>query len=119
MIQARSFNPRRGEVALVLGGVRYTLCLTLGALAELENAFQAQDLHALAERFGTGRLSSRDLLILLGAGLRGGGHSLTDDEIARLPLHEGIEPVAAAVATLLLATFAPETSLNPPLPQTV
>ena len=50
-------NRRRGEVALQLGETRYTLCLTLGALAELEDAFGVQDLMALAERFGTGRLS--------------------------------------------------------------
>ena len=28
-------NPHRGEIEAVLGGVPYTLCLTLGALAEL------------------------------------------------------------------------------------
>ena len=37
-------NRRRGEVALQLGDTRYTLCLTLGALAELEEAFGVQDL---------------------------------------------------------------------------
>ena len=51
-------NRRRGEVALQLGDTRYTLCLTLGALAELEDAFGVQDLMALAERFGTGRLET-------------------------------------------------------------
>ena len=82
-------NRRRGEVALQLGETRYTLCLTLGALAELEDAFGVQDLMALAERFGTGRLSSRDLLTLLGVALRGGGHAMSDAEAAHLPLHDG------------------------------
>ena len=49
-------NLHRGEVAAVLGGRRRTLVLTLGALAELESAFAATDLPALAERFGQGRL---------------------------------------------------------------
>ena len=111
-------NRRRGEVALQLGDTRYTLCLTLGALAELEDAFGVQDLNALAERFGTGRLSSRDLLTLLVVALRGGGHALSDAEVASLPLHEGIEPVAAALADLLLMTFGGgEESPNPPSPQ--
>ncbi len=77
-------NRRRGEVALQLGDTCYTLCLTLGALAELEDAFGVQDLMALAERFGTGRLSSRDLLTLLAVALRGGGHALTDADVAAL-----------------------------------
>ncbi len=98
-------NRRRGEVALQLGDTRYTLCLTLGALAELEDAFGVQDLMALTERFGTGRLSSRDLLTLLAVALRGGGHEMSDAEVACLPLHDGIEPVAAALADLLLMTF--------------
>ena len=51
-------NRRRGEVALELGGQRYTLCLTLGALAELEDAFGVADLAALGERFAAGRLSA-------------------------------------------------------------
>jgi hypothetical protein len=107
-------NRRRGEVALQLGDTRYTLCLTLGALAELEEAFGVQDLMALTERFGTGRLSSRDLLTLLAVALRGGGHGLSDAEVANLPLHDGIEPVAAALADLLLMTFGGgEASPNP------
>jgi len=110
-------NRRRGEVALQLGDTRYTLCLTLGALAELEDAF-VQDLIALTERFGTGRLSSRDLLTLLGVALRGGGHGLSDAEVASLPLHEGIEPVEAALVDLLVTTFGGgEAPPNPPSPQ--
>jgi len=98
-------NPRRGEVALTIGASRYTLCLTLGALAELEAAFAVEDLVALAERFSSGRLSSRDLLAILAAGLRSGGHALDDTEVAALPLSDGLAPVTQAVADLLLATF--------------
>lgn len=118
-------NRRRGEVAAEIGGRRHTLCLTLGALAELEDAFGVEDLGALAERFSQGRLASRDLISLLGAGLRGGGQAITDDEVARLPLAEGLEGIAAAVADLLVATFGDGASAleaetapaNPPLPQ--
>src|SRR5215212_3250398 len=107
-------NPRRGEVALHLGGQRFVLCLTLGALAELEDAFGVADLAALAERFGSGRLSSRDLLHVLAVALRGGGQPLSDADVADLPLHEGIEPVAAAIAALLVATFG-----SAPAPQSL
>lgn len=111
-------NRRRGEVALQWGEKRYTLCLTLGALAELEEAFGVEDLMALAERFGTGRLSSRDLMKLLAAALRGGGHDMSDEGVASLPLADGIEPVASAIADLLLVTFGAEApSTNPPHPQ--
>ena len=113
-------NRRRGEVALQLGDKRYTLCLTLGALAELEEAFGVEDLMALAERFGTGRLASRDLMKLMAVALRGGGHDVSDAEVASLPLTEGIEPVASAITDLLVVTFGAETpSANPPQPQGV
>ena len=109
-------NRRRGEVALDLGDRRYTLCLTLGALAELEDAFGVESLDALAERFSGGRLSSRDLVRILACGLRGGVHPMSDEEVAALPLDAGLDGVARAVADLLVATFgsAPE---NPPAPQ--
>ncbi|WP_243367582.1 gene transfer agent family protein [Microvirga solisilvae] len=113
-------NRRRGEVALHLGEKRYTLCLTLGALAELEEAFGVDDLMALAERFGTGRLSSRDLLKLLVVALRGAGQDVGDAEVAGLPLTEGIEPVASAIADLLTVTFGAEpSSANPLQPQNI
>jgi Phage tail tube protein, GTA-gp10 len=108
-------NRRRGEVGLELGGEGYTLCLTLGALAELEEAFGAPDLQALATRFAGGRLSGRDLIKLLGVALRGGGHDLSDNEVAALPLERGVEPVVEALTDCLLLTFG--AAENPPLPQ--
>ena len=73
---------------------------------------------ALAERFGTGRLKTRDLLTLLAIALRGGGHAMSDAEVANLPLHEGIEPVATALADLLVTTFGGgDAAPNPPLSQ--
>ena len=44
-------NWRRGEIEAVIGGEQRTLCLTLGALAELEAALGAEDLPALGRRF--------------------------------------------------------------------
>jgi hypothetical protein len=108
-------NRRRGEVGIELGGEHYTLCFTLGALAELEEAFDAPDLQALAARFAGGRLSGRDLIKLLGVALRGGGHEIADAEIATLPLERGVEPVVQALTECLLVTFG--AGENPPLPQ--
>jgi len=109
-------NPRRGEVAVELGGKRHALCLTLGALAELEHAFGVTDLAALGERFAGGRLSARDLLTLLAVALRGGGHALTDEEVAALPLDGGIETLAGALGDCLAAAFG-SAPANPPEPQ--
>jgi len=69
-------NKYRGEIAAELGGQPYRLCLTLGALAELEAAFESSDLVALVKRFETGHLAARDLIRILGAGLRGAGHPI-------------------------------------------
>jgi len=66
-------NRHRGEIEADIGGARRRLVLTLGALAELEDAFGAEDLVALTERFGSGRLTARDLTRIIGAGLRGAG----------------------------------------------
>jgi hypothetical protein len=108
-------NRRRGEVGLELGGARYTLCLTLGALAELEDAFGVTDLQALGARFTGGTLSSRDLIKLLGAALRGGGHDLGDAEVAALPLEGGVERIVAALTDCLVLAFGD--GQNPPQPQ--
>ena len=109
-------NRIRGEVPLELGGRRYTLCLTLGALAELEDALRAGDLAGLAERFGDGRLSARDLIALLGAALRGGGHEIDAEAVARLPLAGGLEAVTAALGAVLLAAFGEAEAPQNPTP---
>src|SRR6476469_2108705 len=90
-------NRHRGEIEAEIGGARRRLVLTLGALAELEDAFGADDLVALTERFGAGRMKARDLTRIIGAGLRGAGEGVSDDGVA-----QGYVRVAAA---LIAATF--------------
>jgi hypothetical protein len=98
-------NPQRGEIAAVIGGRERTLCLTLGALAELEARLQAGDLVGLAERFAGGRVAARDLVAILGAGLRGGGNALSDADLMALPIEGGLAGAADVAARLLRATF--------------
>ena len=99
-------NRHRGEIAADIGGHPRTLVLTLGALAELEAAFGADDLMALAERFGAGRLSARDLTRIIGAGLRGAGEPVGDDEVAAMRINGGAAGFVRVAAELIAATFA-------------
>ena len=99
-------NPFRGEIEAELNGRRLTLCLTLAALAELEAAFGAQDLQALAERFETGRLKASDITKILAAGLRGAGHAFADDDVAQMRCEKGVPGLIDIVAILLKATFS-------------
>ncbi len=77
----------------------------LGALAELEARLQASDLNGLVERFAEGRVSARDLTAILGAGLRGAGHPITDDDLARFSIEGGLKGAAQICVRLLQATF--------------
>lgn len=101
-------NIHRGEITAQLGGRSRRLVLTLGALAELEAAFGAADLMALAERLSSGRLSAGEAIRILGAGLRGAGETLSDDEVAGLVSDGGAAGYVRAVADLLAATFGGE-----------
>ncbi|TAH69304.1 MAG: gene transfer agent family protein [Rhodopseudomonas palustris] len=98
-------NRYRGEIDAELGGRRRTLVLTLGALAELEAAFAAPDLVALAERFGAGRLKARDLIRIIGCGLRGAGEAVSDDEVAAMAVEGGAAGYVRIAAALIAATF--------------
>lgn len=102
-------NMHRGEIEAEIGGARRRLVLTLGALAELEAAFGAEDLTALAQRFAQGRLSARDLIRIVGAGLRGAGEAVSDEEVARMPVHDGAAGFVRIAAALIEATFGPAT----------
>ena len=85
-------NGARGEVVAVLAGGERRLCLTLGALAEIETSLELEGLSGLAERMRS--LSARDLMVVLAALLRGGGERALADELERA----SIEPRAAAEA---------------------
>ncbi len=100
-------NRLRGEIEADLDGERFTLCLTLGALAELEAALAARDLMGLARRFEAGQLSAADAIKVIGAGLRGGGNDIDDAAVARMRAARGAAGFVAIVADLLGATFGP------------
>ena len=98
-------NRYRGEISALLNGKKHTLCLTLGALAELEEAFGEQDLLSLVERFSSGRIKAGDALLILGAGLRGAGSTICDEDVAKMKVEEGAAGYISIVAKLLTATF--------------
>ncbi|PPD03691.1 MAG: transfer Agent [Methylocystis sp.] len=114
-------NNKRGEIDAVIDGERYTLCLTLGALAELESGFGANDLVGLASRFEERRLSARDILRIIGCGLRGAGNDIADEDVARMRVSEGLAGYVRIAAELLAATFgetpAHDATANPSKPQ--
>jgi hypothetical protein len=114
-------NAKRGEIEAQFDGKTYTLCLTLGALAELESGFGANDLVALGERFEAHRLSARDILRVIACGLRGAGHDLSDQDVAKMRVTGGLAGYVRIAADLLAATFgdAPDerAPANPPSPQ--
>jgi hypothetical protein len=98
-------NRARGEIEAFLDGRQWTLCLTLGALAELEASLAAGDLMGLARRFAAGSLSAGDAIRVIGAGLRGAGNDVTDAAVAAMRVEGGAAAYVAIVAALLTATF--------------
>ncbi len=110
-------NRHRGEIEALFDGERRVLCLTLGALAELETAFAVDSLTGLAERFSSGRLKADDLIRIIGAGLRGGGNVFSDEDVAGMAVADGLAGFARIAAELLQATFgAGADTQNPPPP---
>jgi hypothetical protein len=98
-------NLYRGEIEAEIGGARRRLVLTLGALAELEAAFGADDMVALAERFGSGRLKARDLTRIIAAGLRGAGEDVSDTDVSGMAVDGGAAGYVRIAADLIAATF--------------
>ncbi len=86
----------------MVDGTAYACKLTLGALAELEAQLEADSLAALIGRFEGGKMSTRDVLALIVAGLRGGGWPGTAADLVTAEIEGGVLR-AAEVAALLLA----------------
>lgn len=74
----------RGDVPLIVGGETFTLRFTLNALAELEETMGVESLPEIGERIAAGR--ARDIVLFIGALMRGGGHDLDQEQVKKLPL---------------------------------
>ena len=99
-------NPWEGEVAIRMDGERHVMKLTLGALAELEAGLEADSLIALVERFEAGDFSTRDVLDLIVAGLRGGGWQGDRRELLTAEIEGGPMEAARLAGQLLARAFA-------------
>lgn len=99
-------NPWAGEVALTLDGEAHSCKLTLGALAELEASLETGTLIELVERFEAGGFSTRDVLALIVAGLRGGGWQGRAADLLSVEIAGGPVEAARVAAELLARAFA-------------
>lgn len=113
-------NGRRGEIEAVIDGERRILCLTLGALAELETAFGVDNIADLAALFADGRLGATGLIAVIGAALRGGGNLVDDEDVRDMRVEGGVEGAIRLTARLLSHAFLSEeesSRANPSKPQ--
>lgn len=101
-----SANSYAGEVALGIDGVSCRMRLTLGALAEVEDAVGADGLIPLIERFEGGRVGARDVAEILAAGLRAGGWRGEASDVLAADIDGGPVAGARAAAELLARAFS-------------
>lgn len=88
-------NAIRGETSFAAGGRSYTLLLTLGALAEIEDGLGLTALGDIGPRLK--QVRAGDLAIVAAALFKGGGNPLTPAEVLALPCELGA--LVAAIAT--------------------
>ncbi len=80
-------NTVSGAVGFLANGEQFTMKLTLGALAEIENALNVKslsDVGTLLKQFG-----SSDVASVAAALLRAGGHTVTANDVLALPVDLG------------------------------
>ena len=99
-------NPWTGEVALTIDGEQRVLKLTLGSLAQLEEELQTGTMIDLIERFEGGKISARDVMALIVAGLRGAGWNGTNADLMAADIVGGPVKATQAAGELLRRAFA-------------
>lgn len=89
-------NRIRGESLLVIDAKPYCLCLTLGALAEIETELGLSDSSQLSERLS--KISANDVLIILSALLSGGDNPIAIEKLRSCKIVPEAVTVAIAEA---------------------
>lgn len=100
-------------VSIKINGDDQPLRLTLGALAEIEDALGG-DVEGLKARLSSPRIG--DLLVILSALLRGGGVSLSLEALKAADVD--LAAAASAIGQAFAALEAPGKSQTPQTPQT-
>jgi hypothetical protein len=77
-------NTARGETSFLAAGEKFVMRLTLGALAEIESAFNVASLSDLATRLKS--FATSDIATVAAALLRAGGHDVTANDVLKLPV---------------------------------
>lgn len=103
-------NRARGEARVTVDGVTHTLCLSMRAIAEIEDALGVDNLAQAQDRLSGG--SSRDFAAILGALVRGGGSRVTNEEVRYWPLsmHEVMAAILAGFGGAGLVASAEDVS---------
>lgn len=109
-------NRMRGESLLNIQGKHYVLCLTLGALAEIQDGLGLEDLSHIGPRLQ--HLRAGDLAILSSALIRGGGGDLSPADVLKLacPLTQLLEAISACFENAGLQLDGPVTEAEDPAP---
>ncbi len=102
---AAVYNPYQAEAMLRIDGEDTHLRMTLGALAALEAALEADSLPALLERLSSERYRTNDLIFVINAGLYGAGQN---PNIENRTIEGGALAALRATKLLLLSAFPNE-----------
>lgn len=89
-------NAARGETVLTVDGRARRVCLTLGALAEIESALGCRSMAELEARMRA--LSAGDLMVVIAALLRGGAEGEAAAQIGAADVSPGAAARAVAEA---------------------
>jgi len=76
-------NKQRGEVDLQIGEQSYTLCVTLGGLAEIEDVLGCETLDQFSEKLS--KMSMKSTIQVLEKLMRKDGKPVNIEEIRELP----------------------------------
>lgn len=98
-------NPYRGEVEIKLNGLTHVMRLTLGSLAELEADLREESLLDLVERFESGRFKTKDIILLLNAGLKGAGWEGDAEALCKAEIEGGPLKAVTLAGQLLKLAF--------------
>lgn len=98
-------NRHRGEMTVEMNGQTETLCLTLGALAELEDRYQGKNILTLVDELAKTGLGASDVLNVLHAGLIGAGSKISIADLNAAKFEGGFAGAARTAATLLKLSF--------------
>ncbi len=99
-------NKQRNELTITLDGKDYLVRPTFNFICQVEDYFNAPLTTVVLEKLESGKITARELVVIIQAGIEAAGGKVTEEELQEAIMNTGTVDAIKQIVPLLLTAFS-------------